>query len=513
LSVQHAPKPLCSERIECESFPLHANHGEEIIMAKFNWGTRVCGVSLLWALMAAALPAQTFTRLHSFDGTDGNNPYAALVQATDGHLYGTTAFGGASGDGTVFTVTTSGSLTSLHSFDGSDGDQPYAGLIQATNGQLYGTALAGGANEGCFSTTCGVVFKITPRGALTTLYSFCSQSNCVDGFEPYAGLIQAANGKFYGVTVAGGTMGNGTVFNITPGGALTTLYSFCSQGNCTDGASPQGTLVQATNGNFYGATPGGGANGGGTIFKITPSGMLTTLYSFCSQGNCTDGYGPFGALVQATDGSFYGTTIGGGANDNGTVFKIAPSGALTILYSFCSQGGTNCTDGKYPQAELVQGTDGNFYGTTNSGGTEGEGAGTIFEITPSGALTTLHSFDYTDGVLPQGALVQDTNGKFYGTTVIGGAHGDGTVFSLSVGLGPFVEANPTSGRVGKAVNILGTNLAGTTSVTFHGIGATFTLVSSSWITTTVPPGATTGTVQVVTPGNTLSSNVPFTVTP
>ncbi len=246
--------------------------------------------------------------------------------------------------------------------------------------------------------------------------------------------------------------------------------------------------------------------------------MLTTLYSFCSQTNCTDGNEPRG-LVQAADGNFYGTTAFGGAYYNnycsadpgcGTVFEITPAGVLTTLYSFCSQ--PNCPDGGHPVG-LVQATDGNFYGATEWGGANGHG--TVFEITPSGTLTTLYSFcaqaNCADGANPEGRLMQATNGNLYGTTYYGGANVDGTVFSLSVGLGPFVETLPTSGNVGATVIILGNKLTDATSVTFNGTAATFTVVSSSEITTTVPTGATTGTVEVTIPSGTLSSNIAFQV--
>jgi uncharacterized repeat protein (TIGR03803 family) len=384
--------------------------------------------------------AQTLKTLHSFDGTDGSDPQAALVQGTNGDFYGTTYYGGANGWGTVFKITPSGALTTLHSFDITDGSQIIAGLVQGTHGDFYGTTVEGGPSD-C-SGGCGTIFKITPSGTLTTVHSF-------DG---------------------------------------------------TDGSNPQAALVQGTSGDFYGTTFEGGANDFGTIFKITPSGTLTTLHSF---NFYTDGETPLAGLVQATNGDFYGTTSRGGANGAGTVFKISPSGALTTLDSF------DGTDGSYPQAGLVQATNGDFYGTTGYGGVC---CGTIFKMTPSGALTTLHSFDNTDGGNPSAALVQAANGKFYGTTSDGGANGDGTVFSLSVGLGPFVETQPTSGKVGAAVKILGTDLTGTTSATFNGTAATFTVVSSSEIKTTLPTGATTGTVEVTTPKGTLKSNVVFRVT-
>jgi uncharacterized repeat protein (TIGR03803 family) len=322
--------------------------------------------------------------------------------------------------------------------------------------------------------------------------------------------------------VGAGANNSGTVFKITTDGKLTTLYYFCSQSNCTDGRYPS-ALVQATNGDFYGVTVQGGANSAGTVFKITPSGMLTTLYSFCRQTNCPDGLNPTAGLVQATNGDFYGTTPYGGANHNefcgpecGTVFKITRSGTLTTLYSFCSKVNSKgyCTDGRNPStAGLVQATNGDLYGTTPEGGANDYG--TVFKITPSGTLTTLHSFDYTDGGFPQAVLAQDTNGAFYGTTSAGGTNGYnvGTVFSLSVGLGPFAETQPTSGKAGAAVNILGTSLTGATSVTFNGTAAVFKVVSASLIRTSVPEGATTGTVEVTTPKGTLKSNVVFRVTP
>ena len=241
-------------------------------------------------------------------------------------------------------------FTTLHSFDNTDGAFILAGLIQATDGNFYGTAYEGGAN--CSPDGCGTIFKITPGGALTTLHSFCSQSNCTDGEYPEAGLIQATNGNFYGTTYEGGANcapdGCGTIFKITPSGTLTTLYNFCSQSGCSDGYYPEAGLIQASNGDFYGTTTFGGAGGVGTVFKITPSGTLTTLHSFCSQSNCADGEYPEAGLIQATNGNFYGTTYaGGGANSRGTVFKITPSGTLTTLYSFCPQSG--CPDGSDPR--------------------------------------------------------------------------------------------------------------------------------------------------------------------
>jgi uncharacterized repeat protein (TIGR03803 family) len=498
-------------------------------MATLNAWKMAGAVLLLCAGAAIAAPAQTFKTLAHFDRMNGAYPRGSLVQGVNGNLYGTTEHGGANGSqgGTIFEVTPGGKLTSLYSFcpqapNCTDGELPQSGLVEATNGNFYGTTLYGGANDNgtyCLAG-CGTVFEITPTGKLTTLYSFCSQPNCTDGVEPYAGLLQATNGNFYGTTQSGGannasscttniTSGCGTVFEITPAGKLTTLYSFCSQPNCADGWEPLAGLVQATNGNLYGTTNRGGigleGNTVGTVFEITTAGQLTTLYTFCSQPNCTDGEYPSMSLVQATNGNFYGTTDGGGANGGGTVFEITSAGQLTTLYNFCSQ--SPCPDGGGPNG-LVEASDGNFYGTTVNGGANG--GGTIFELTPAGQLTTLYSFCCTDGVDPNG-LVQATNGNFYGTTV--SKYGQGTVFSLSVGLVPFVETLPGAGTAGAEVGILGNKLSGATSVTFNGTPAQFKVKSPTLILTHVPDGATSGYVTVITPSGTLTSNVPFHVIP
>lgn len=486
------------------------------------------GLVLAVVSAAVAVPvaqAQTFDSLYSFDGTDGYSPQSSLVQATNGDLYGTTQVGGANPDctfysvavgcGTVFKVTTGGTLTTLYNFCSkagcTDGSYPGPGaLLQATNGDFYGVTTSGGASGQ------GTVYKMTLSGALTTLHSFDS----TDGGDPSGGLVQATNGDLYGTTFFGGTYGQGTVYKMTLSGTLTTVYSFCQTGGCPDGQAPLGALVQGSDGNLYGTTDSGGANADGTVFKITLSGALTTLHSF----DYTDGKNPNAGLVQGANGDFYGTTFYGGAYNSpygyGTIFSMTPGGTLTTLLSF------DDTDGIWPTAGLIQATDGNLYGASQLGGTNGIG-GTIFKITPTGTLTTLYNFcsesDCKDGYGPLAAPAQDTNGNFYGTTWLGGASatctscsppgtGYGTVFSLATGLKPFVETQPTSGKAGAAVRILGTNLTGATSVTFNGTAAVFKVVSSSEITTTVPAGATSGTVKVVTSAATLSSNVKFRVT-
>jgi uncharacterized repeat protein (TIGR03803 family) len=480
---------------------------------ELSWGKRAYAAFVVCVTTAMALPGQTLTTLHSFNSTDGLWPFAGLVQGTDGNLYGTTYYGGTAPNcagesspcGTIFKITPAGTLTSLHNFDGTDGANPQGGLVLGADGSFYGTTFYDGEHGG------GTIFKITASGALTTLYSL---GFFPIGSGPESALIQATDGSFYGTTI----QGFGTILEFNPGGAVTTFYSFSGTG----GNFPQGSLVEGIDGNFYGTTEYGGNStacpssdhpGGGTIFKITPSGALTTLHTF----DFTDGAYPEAALMQAIDGNLYGTTSNGGSttcfgstNGCGTVFEITPSGTLTVLHTFEDY----YSDGAYPSGRLLQATDGNLYGT-NGGGVMG--GGTIFKISPSGNLTTVYNLGTPPGPLgPVAGLVQATNGIFYGTTLEGGTstacyEGCGTVFSLSVGLGPFVRTQPIFGKAGAAIKILGTDLTGTTSVSFNGTPASFSVVSATEIMTTVPLGAITGYLNVVTPSGTLSSGGPFFV--
>ena len=414
------------------------------------------------------------TTLHSFTGLDGNNPHAALVQGSDGNLYGTTEEGGASGiyaQGTVFKISTNGALTRLHSFTGGNGGgNPWAGLVQGSDGSFYGTTISGGTSN------YGTVFKINASGALTTLHSFAGHP---EGGFPYGGLVQGTDGNLYGTVEASGTNGAGGVFQITTNGALTNLYSFPVGPN--DGANPQAGLVQGSDGDFYGTTYYGGSNNVGNVFKISANGAVTSLYSF-THGD--DGAYPSAALMQGNDGNFYGTTYGSpsGAKLDGTAFKITPNGALTTLHSFTggadganpvaalvqgsdgniygaayygggyglAYGGdgtlfkistngalttlhsfTGGADGLLPSG-LLQGSDGNLYGTTGGQGPDNSsGLGTVFKFSASGALTTLYSFTgYNVAAAPNG-LVQGRDGNFYGTTSGGGTNDNGTVFQIT----------------------------------------------------------------------------------
>ncbi len=486
---------------------------------KLDGFKNVVATFLLCVGTTIAAPAQAFHPVADFSGSNGAGPNERLVQGTDGSLYGTTVSGGNNsscgqiGCGTVFRITESGTLTALYSFCEQypcvDGSVP-VGVIVGTDGNLYGTTEDGGAYGR------GTVFKISPKGVLTTLYSFCAQSGCPDGSQPFTGVIQAADGNLYGTTNYGGLANVGTVFKISTGGTLETVHSFVS----TDGAYPQIPLVQARDGSLYGATYQGGDfgcnqfnSGCGTLFKITAQGNLISLHSF---EEVADGAYP-SSLIQANDGNFYGETTQGGTNGQGTIFKLAPSNILTTFYNFC------CTDGRAPGG-LVQGTDGEFYGTTQTGGSKD--VGTVFKIGSSGVLTTLYSFcnvaNCTDGRSPN-PLMQATNGMFYGTTYAGGTVGGpcspysygscGLVFRISAGLSPFVSFLRNSGKGGHIVEILGQGLKGTTEILFNGTPATFTVRSGAFLTATVPAGASTGYVTVTTPSGALTSNVPFQVIP
>jgi len=463
---------------------------------------------------SAAAHAQGFSVLYNFGSNNGDPSAPAysgiIAQGRDGNLYSTAPAGGTC-CGAVFQITAAGTLKNIHNFTGSnnDGAFPQGGVTLGSDGNFYGTTYEGG------SVTAGTVFKVTPSGTYTTLYSFTGGS---DGAYPYAPPVEGNDGNFYGTTTAGGNTkvcgsGCGTIYKITPAGTLTTLYQF----DITHGYAPYGPLVLGTDGNFYGTTTFGTTANAGVVFKISPAGKFTLLFSFDS----THGETPFGGLVQGADGDFYGTTIYGGTG-GGVVFKITPSGKLTVLHEI---NGT--TDGARPYGGLVLASDGNFYGANANGGTVNsdcsDGCGTVFKITPKGAYSVLGKFDYTNGATPEIAPFQHTGGVVYGDSHVGGT---GNVSPCTTGncgvfyswtsstLPAFVSLLPYSGKVGKTIEFLGQGfVSGKTTVSFNGTAANPTVISSTYLTAAVPNGATTGSVSVTTSGVKLTSNRIFRVTP
>ncbi len=411
----------------------------------------------------------TITMLASFNGTDGQNPATGLSMDSSGNLYGTTEYGSASGDGTVFEVARgSGTITTLASFNGTDGANPVTDLIMDSSGNLYGTADTGGASG------FGTVFELAPgSGTITTLASF----NATNGASPSGALSMDSSGNLYGTTWAGSTSGNGTVFELAHGsGTITTLDTF----NGANGQNPEGGAILDSSGNLYGTTYYGGAFGDGTVFELAQGSHTITTLTSC----INNGAAPVG-LVMDSGGNLYGTTEYGGTYGDGTVFELGQgSGTITTLATF------NGTDGQYPLAALILDSSGNLYGTTTAGGAYGDG--TVFELAPgSGTITSLAPFNGTDGQDPEGGLSMDNTGNLYGTTVGGGAFGDGTIFEMaksSSSITTQASFNGANGKNPKGGVILDSsgNLYGTTAYGgTYGDGTVFKLAHGSGAITTL----------------------------
>jgi uncharacterized repeat protein (TIGR03803 family) len=392
--------------------------------------------------LPAESPLYRFNGFAAAGGGDGAAPQAGLIVGSDGNLYGTT-IGGGTGNGTVFRLTPTGGGSVVYAFGAAgagDAAQPFGGLVQDGAGNLYGTTLAGGAHA------AGAIYRISPGGTESLVYSFGADES--DGTVPYGGLVLDGAGNLWGTTSQGGAQGFGTVFTVSPSGTETVVYSFT--GGTADGANPYAGLA-AANGSFYGTTTAAGANGGGTVFQITPtsgtgaapSATFTPLYSF---GNGSDVAVPYAPLLLGNDGNFYGTGYEGGQYGAGGVFVITPAGTETLLYSFSGGGNVvGSADGASPYGGLIEDSRGNFYGTTVYGGAYDEG--TVYRITvgPAGTDSSellLYSFSGAgsgngglggslDGANPYGPLVLAADGSIYGTTFGGGTDGGGVVFALT----------------------------------------------------------------------------------
>ena len=462
-------------------------------------GRNLSILAWVFVLSAIAAHAQTYTVLDNLGNTntDPMQPQwvGVIAQGRDANLYSTTQAGGAffSGHqyGTVFSFTPSGALSTLHSFDNTNGGKPNSGLTLGTDGNFYGTTTIGGSGY-------GTIFKITPSGTYTVLHSFVGAT---EGSNANTPPIQGYDGNYYGTTGDGVNM-YGAFYKMTSAGVVTVLYKFPSTNRY-----PRG-IVLGTDGNFYGTTVGT-STGLGTVFKMTTAGKITILHTF----NGSDGQNPIGQLILANDGNFYGTTKSGGSGIYGVVYKITPGGVFTVLHNFA-----NDTQGSTPIAGLVQATDGDFYGMAYTD--PGVASGLLYKITSSGVYTIVHEYltKNKDGASPQTAMIQNTNGILYGDTYSGGIGtfcACGTIFSLDLGLDPFVTFLPphSKAKVGKVIGLLGQGFTGTTSVTFGGTSASFSVSSDTYMTATVPSGAKTGSIVVSTPGGTLTSNRTFRVTP
>jgi len=376
--------------------------------------------------ITSRVQAQTFTLLHSFTGGrgDGANPFASLTRDKAGNLYGATLHGGAGHDaGTVFKLDTTGTMTILYNFTGErgDGKGPDSGLVRDPAGNLWGTLPNGIGHP--FSL--GFVYKISPAGKETKPHVFTGPTS--DGSNPQAGLIRDPAGTFYGTTAGGGSNFAGTVFKLDAGNE-TVLYS--STGTNGDGAYPEAPLVRDLDGNLYGTTMSGGVNTVGTVFKLDTSGQETVLHAF----NGADGGQLAAGLILDRAGNLYGTTISG-TTAAGTVFKVDTTGKnFSTLYSF--SGGA---DGSNPLGPVVMDKKGNLYGTTQFGGnlscgSNHQGCGVVFKLSPVGKETVLHRFSGSDGKIPSSGLIRDAAGNLYGTALRGGvqcsASGCGVIFKI-----------------------------------------------------------------------------------
>jgi uncharacterized repeat protein (TIGR03803 family) len=459
---------------------------------------------LMVAMAATPAAAQTYTLLYNFGPDHGIAPKGVLAEGRDGNLYGTTLTGGisvngGSGFGVVFRITPTGKLDVLHKFDSYDAFGPRSGVTLSTDGNFFGTTVSGG-DASCDGTGyaydgCGTVFKITASGSFAIVHTFTIGTG---GIYPRAPLIQADDGSFYGTTpeVNVSTHPPGIAYKITPSGNYTVLASIPG-GYGRNGGSIV-PLLQGTDGNFYGTS-------GVAAFKITPQGILTTVYDFIAAANNGNYlWAPDTAPIQGDDGNFYGTT-GGGIYGLGAVYKLTPQGAITVLHNFPDPNYPN--DGNSPEG-LFQATDGT-YGVTCKGGSAG--GGVLFQITRAGDYSVLYNFP--NGLCPDSIPMQHTNGKIYGLSSSGGRYKDGVLYSLDLGLAPFVRLVSTSGKVGTSITILGQGFTGTTNVSFNGTPATFKVWSDTFLKATVPSGATTGSVTVTSASGSLTSNHPFRVHP
>ncbi len=475
-------------------------------------------------------PTGTFTRIYSFCAltscADGLGPWGGLNLGKDGNLYGTTTGGGSKASGTVFRLTPTGTLTTVWSFDnGTDGGAPWYPPLQGLDGNFYGVSST------VYSGDYGAFYKLVPTATPPYKESVPVDFDYTNGNDPNL-PTQGTDGNFYGSAFSGGSKGIGVVYKTTAAGVITVLHNFA--GYPTDGTSPLGALVQGNDGAFYGVTYQGGTSNLGMVFKITSTGTLTILHNFVGAPN--DGTYPRSGLILGSDGNLYGTTLNGGKANDGTIYKMTPAGVFTILYNFCSV--TGCTDGFSSVIPLLQHTNGEFYGSTSGNSLGGSyfysldiglapfvkivnwagRVGTTIEllgqgftgttgVSFGGVSATFHNVSdtYMTAVVPSGAKT----GTVTVTTFTGSMNGN-RAFLVT----PVITSIPVSGVVGAAITITGVSLSQTTKVTIGGRPAAFTVVSDTQVNATVPAGAKTGAkILVTTPGGVAASPSTFAVVP
>jgi len=458
-------------------------------MKQNRWDATCVILAFGTVLMVTMASAQTYSVLYNFDGVHGQSPSYPnnLIQGIDGNLYGMTASGGTNESGVLFGMTPDGQFHVLYNFDGVHGSTP-GGLSLGSAGVIYGVAESGGAHN------YGTLFGITPAGQVSLFYNFLG---CAEGGYPMTAPIEVSNGTFYGTTLEGcQNEWSGSAYK------LDTAGHFTSFGPIIVGGGTFAPFVQA-GGYLYSTTVFGG--GDGSAFRMSPDGTMTTIYSFCQHG-CSGGAQPSGPLIVGNDNYLYGTTpTGGNQSGEGVVFKLSPSGDETVLHSF-----TGGDDGGEPISGVMLASDRNYYGITLKSGQFGY-CGIVYRITPKSNFSTVFTFDCSQSGSST-VLMQHTNGLLYGMTSYGGLYyPNGVIYSLDLGLPPFVRLTQGTGRPGSSGGILGQGFIGTTSVTFNGVPAKFTVVSDTFIEAVVPADATTGYVTVTTTSGVLNSNAVFRV--
>ncbi|HWY15958.1 MAG TPA: choice-of-anchor tandem repeat GloVer-containing protein [Rhizomicrobium sp.] len=455
-----------------------------------NWKSSRRRYSLSWAvlflLMAApALGGAVYTDLFEFDcaknGCNGGQP-GLLAQGEDGILYGTLQSGTVkSAYGTVFDYTPGGAVSTLHRFQGDDGFSPQSGLSLGFDGAFYGTTTNGGPLR------MGTVFKLS-GGRVKVLYKF---TDGADGAYPWAPPIQTPDGNLYGVTYTG------TAYKIKPNGNFATIATLPSKS--------QAPLLMATDGNFYGTSQSGGTFNQGTVFRLSVKGKLTIIHNFDAS---TEGATPIGPVMEATDGKLYGTTAAGGSLSQGIVYQLTTNGAYDVLHNF-----QDTTEGSGSVSGLVQASDNYLYSVMPAGGANGYG--TLYRINTTGTkFKVLHTFDSPTGAYPASTPTLYTDGTLYGLTLKGGTQengANGVLFSFTNGFKPFVALQLWAGSVGTTVGILGQGFSAATGVNFGNVAATFNVVNDTYMTATVPAGATTAKVTVLETSGSLATLRKFKV--